>query len=603
MTEPKREEPKVVLPSAPAKGDQSLMATLPDRMSHGAVDHAAAGARSAWQLAHAPVIELLDDVVGARAHHDVTIIALERQQQGPRVQAKVEGDEAIKLVQTPMYLPGTGAFDPSMAFEIDFAPKRAGLHEGTLELDILDDPRQRVSIPIRAWSREAGAKKHAEVLAAEEQSRTDAANQEASAAARADAEKRIAKHDEEKTHHHHAGNLDQLNRKRERIEAKMLDLSGKRQNGITLASANIGDFKRQQPVPEKPSLLGTLAWAALDIVTASVARGVSGALKAPLERALSSTIVDEHDDIPYPGGMEPTVTKVPPSTHLIGVIVEGVRTSVKVAGGALKAAGSAEPGPDPNHVEGLTSGNPKAEFISQQTDAVTGNEHEVATTTARFLHDSLLDTLDVSPKTAFAVMDAVNNGLHSAFSNAIEEQRAETFRNWIRYLTQTSVGSSDKRKAEDGTDVTDIDRANRLGDERSLNTFDGIVDIRIAIDEGNPQAPVVPKSAKIHGVAKQVGETLAARPLLGARVPVRAVADASPRTPASRLSVSRDEAGNLAFEDRVMGGETAPSRWLSRKAGIVPGSESSQREGARKLIEDEVMAKPLKALLATDSES
>lgn len=603
MTEPAHDKSKPLPTAAAARKPEPPGSNAPpDRTSPAAVDQIAAGSKSGWQLAHAPVIELMDDVVGARAHHDISIIALDRAQQGPRVQATVAGDPAIKLAQVPMYLPGTAMFDPASVFKIDFVPKHGGLHEGTLEVDILDDPKQHLSIPIHAWSREPGAKTRAQTLAAEAQARTDASNREATAAARADAEKRIAREDNEATNHHHAGNLRVLDRKREDIQAKMMDLSGKRANGITFASGNIGVFKRQVPRPEQPSLLGQLAWGALDMVTGGVARSVSGFLKAPLERALTTTRIEQDPEL-LQYGVGPTTTIVPASATLVGFIVEGVRGGVKAGGGAVKewvkSALSADPGPE--NVEGNNSTNAKDVFISAQTDAVTGEEHQNAATTARFVHDSLLDTLDVAPQAAFAVMDTMREGLQAAFSNAIEAQRAETFRNWLRYLTQTSVGSSTKRKAEDGTDVTDIDRATALKGEGSAKTFDGIVDVRVTIDEGNPQAPAIPKSAMIRGVAKEVGDTLAKKPLLGARVPVRAVAEPSPRTPDSRLSISRDEAGNLAFEDRVAGGETAPSRWLSRKAGIVPGSEAGQREGARVLIEDEVMAEPLFGKLKTDS--
>ena len=563
-----------------------------------AVNRISNAAPSGWKLAHVPVIELVDDVVGAKAHHDVFIFALDRSQQGPRIQARIAGDPAIQHVQTPTYLPGTAAFDPSSAIKLDFTPKRAGLHEATLEVDVLDAPMQHVSIPIRAWARLPGAKTHAQEVAAEEDARTDARNRDATTAAHKDAEARIARHDGQAVHHHHAGNLDQLGRKREQIEAKMLDLAGKRANGITYASTNIGAFKRVQPVPEQPSLLSSLAWGALDMVTAGVARNVSNFLRGPLETWLTNTVVETSDD-PFVGQ---TTTVTPHSAALVGFIVEGVRGGVKKVGQAL-LPGKPEPGIDANHAEGNVSIDAKATFISEQTDAVTGDQHQNAARTSRFVHDSLLDLLDVAPKAAFAVMDTMASGLEAAFSTAIEAQRAETFRNWIRYVTQSSVGTSHVRTAEDGTSVTDLERAATLGGTESERTYDGLVDLRIGIDEGHPEKPVEVKSAKMSGVSKTVAKTLGQRALGSARVPVRAVADASARSATSSLSVMRDESGNLAFDDQVTTSPVASSRWLSHKAGIYPGNDAAQREGARVLMEDELMTKVLGDALTTDSET
>src|SRR5262249_33445519 len=112
----------------------------------------------------------------------------------------------------------------------------------------------------------------------------------------------------------------------------------------------------------------------------------------------------------------------------------------------------------------------------------------------------------------------------------------------------------------------------------------------------NASRPVRVVGMRLNGVTQDVANHLAQQSLMSAHVAVRAYSLAG-------IEVIRDEAGNVEFTDNT-GAPGMPGNWFARRAGEPNGGYDAAARGARRLIEEEIMAKPLigNAAVRTDSE-
>ena len=584
-----------------------------DRLVSSAAPHSATGQggpaepSNASGLAVQPTLDLGDQLLGSRSTAPLHVFNLDRRL-GAVLQVKLVGHPSIQLVDAPPQLRPLGDRYAPNPIMIAFAPTTDQVVASTAIIRVgwqmNERPVEEIRVAILGVAHAAGRPTHAERVATAEASRKRAADEQAAAAARAAVDARVKDDEQRRVHRYGDGAKDRLGRAREAVAATMLDLTSKRHLGVTEASTNIGEFKRNKPVPEQPSLIERLAFAALDAATGGLAKVVSDQMRAPIKRLLTTS---------SPGGGERAPVVREPSKEFLDFTVESVKGLVKKGGAAVVGQVTAHKQPASTHTAGSTSIDAKASFITAQADAFVGNAHAMAQTSSTFLYNSLLATLEVDPDAAVAAMEHANGGLVEAQKDAIKIQRDATKLCWIRYVAQSSLGTTAPPTARargltpnaDGSDLTSMAPANHAPDEhRPMRTFDGLVDLEFTVDEIDHHEPARLVRATVRGVRRTVAEMLQQHPLLALNLPVRAAATPMKnRSAVTPITIVRDEAGNISHTDHMKLPWEQPS-WLSRKAGAARGSATAQREGARKLIEDELMSKPVsKEKLVTDGES
>jgi hypothetical protein len=603
---------------ANAPRDRPMVGALPsasqvDRMISGTVGPAATVASDesarARGIAVAPSVDLGDHEMGRRSVHDVPLFNLDP---GLVAQLRVEvvGHRALRLVEAPTHLrPSWSVAGAAHPIRIAFSPEKEPSYAAKLVIhaawEMNRRPPEVVEVPITAVAHAPGQPTVAEQHASESAARARADEEHASAEARARTEEQIARYHEQPVLRHHEGNRKKLEDKRSLLQSKMVDLSNGRHIGVTEADKNIGEFRRKKPTAENPSLLETLAWAALDVATGGLAKGISTAMKGPIRALLTRSAVAD----------DGAASVDAPSEAIVDFLTEGVKSSVKKVGSNAVKALRVDGRSYPAHTSGAHSLDVKAAFIREQTQAFWENAHSNAFDTALNVYNSLLvSVLDANPKAAFAAMDLAIRTVEEASVSAVQQQRDETIRHWVRYLAQTSLGSVPSERGldhdsqtEPDLSLTDMRPATQAPDLRQpLRTFDGLVDVQFSVNVSDPTEPARPQLLRLHGVRRKVAEVLASQPLLDAKVAVRASAvpsESLPRSANVPLTVTRDESGGIAHVDNLRLEWEEPS-WLSRKAGSLRGSPSAQQAGARKLIEDELMRRPLIGVrIETDGES
>lgn len=575
-----------VTPRVPDRESTRAAATThaPSPPSPAQTDRLVAGACTTWNLAHAPVIDVGDAVIGTRADQETSIYALDAHHLGPRIQARVSGDPAIRLRFAPTHLPAAGGtFDPSMTIKLAFLPDRIGSFEASLQVDILDAPLQTLHIPIRAGAHPRGGMTRAEQAEAEQA----AAHAQAEATARAQRERTIDQaiatefaqarpaKDGDKSH---------LSTAREDARTALEELDQARRDGLMTAHTEIGAFVRAEPTPEQPSLLEQLAWAALDLATLSLA-GVIARSLAPKVAGLftrsASKATPTHPLLPARSTAEPAGEDHPPGEAFVELVSDGMKHVLE--GGGKRAL---------DHVQGTGDGatrsapaqaastDPKAAFFATQFESlreITAAQKQAVVIRA---HDALLPMLRTQPAAAITSMNAIAAAIKEAAKAAHDQQAVRTSQHWVRYIhaTDASAGAANTR----------------LDENHPLRTIDGLVDVEITPDLRHPEAPVKVSKSRLEGVTAAVLNRLADRRLNELGLAVRAAGTFD--SPTASITAVRQPDGTVQFTENTSV-EWHPGTWFARKADAY-GRGKDPVWGARLMLEREVMNQSLGQVLA-----
>jgi hypothetical protein len=399
--------------------------------------------------------------------------------------------------------------------------------------------------------------------------------------------------------------LDSFESASQQARSSLGDLYDHRKNGVMTASAEAGNFVRRPPPLKQPSLLEDLAWLALDVATAGIAGGLGKRLEGKLMGGLTTHIL-EHSS---PAGRvyEQMTT---PSKAVIALFVDSVKDGVKRIGkgatSALKGVGkhSGPATPQANvtdeHIDD-SSIDSRIAFFQVETDALIDSKSERVARTVDLAHDLLMPMLDTNPDAAIAAMNDVAQGVEEERQNATNIQAQHSAHNWIRYVAQSSLGSisaTDARRADMRTDgdhaLARIDHAATAHDEHAMASPDGLVDIRFSANLHDPTTPARVVTASLFGISEATAARVRRHPLLGQKLAMRVAGIGSDSDVAVPITVVRDEAGNLRYDDASATG------WLARKAGSFARTSSAEQRGATKLME-ELTSTPLNDVLKTDS--
>ncbi|MBA3460822.1 MAG: hypothetical protein H0T46_12715 [Deltaproteobacteria bacterium] len=567
--------------------------------SAAAADRIAASALTSALVA-TPAIEVGDLALGKHVTVEVPLFNMD-----PGADAVLStylvGPPSLRLLSAPQRLwRSQGLNDPSKVIRLEFRPTEVGRVRGKVSIDAAwpagNRPNEHLEIPIVGGAHlpddptldEQDARKAAEQRRREAEKKDEGD--------RATTDKMIAQELAE-DRDYHSGHLIRLDGQRIRAQTSLESLYKARHDSIDAAAGYIGEFVRVLP-PHQTSIAEDLARFALDLATVTIAGGVAKRLEPAVRRLLGTTGMAAHTihqgsrKIAEEAGSaaEPVVTAVADG------IKHGVKSGGKVVAGkvAPQETGAGEPA--------AVGSDAKTDFLSAQRDRLLTDHDAGADSVSIRIHDALLPVLRSNPEAAIATMGSVADALAAEKPIAKTGQLQATLSQWLRLVAQTelgSVGASEARGKGMATrgesPLARMDGANQalpIGEEPRRH--DGLVDVDFSASSRDPQVPVKINGARVLGVRQRIVEELRKLPLSALGVPVRASGHLDGG--AASVTVTRDEAGNVAFTDNT----TVPWRqatWLARKAGVNQGAtDADERRGARKLFDEEIMIKTFETI-------
>jgi len=190
------------------------------------------------------------------------------------------------------------------------------------------------------------------------------------------------------------------------------------------------------------------------------------------------------------------------------------------------------------------------------------------------------------PRLATRILEVLTAAIGNNIESVIRLQKAESSRQWMHYLAQSSLGTS-----KHDEELSDVGRANIAPGNNKLRSFDGLVELTFSASANHPQATSELLTAKVAGVTAKTLAAIADKSLLSAGLPIRA--SGAPTTDAiSPMTVVRDERGNIVLNDAV-GEGSQPAHWFEKKGGGDPDV------GARKVLA-EIATEPLRERLKAE---
>lgn len=579
----------------------------------------AAGAQPAADLGAAgpPAVELGDQEIGTQTFHEAMVWNLETIE--ANVVARVEGDPSVQLVAAPgRIFPSRELANPDAKenkFRLVFSPTKRGPTTATLHVLLnwragAHKPVE-LAIPIKGAAHAAGTPTLDEEAA---QAARRAQQQRESMERSSDEKRREAREDEDwKTHRVHGDE-----HSREALEAATVgarialdNLFQNRVAGVEAAKSEAERYVQARPRHEE-SLLASLAMAGLEIATAGIAGAIAKRLEGPLEKLLT-TVTQPHHNL---AGAAIAAGKDVPAKHVVALLTDGIKQGVKTIEKGLHQANAREHGAQKRAATGDTghkgipplSADPMIEFFTSEKIALSSDHaveaHRVSLRTKNELAP-LLDLPGDAPRNAVRAMDKVTEeiaGMNQDKEAAALQAQASAV-HWMRYLAQASLGAVSPQTAAaegkhldpHGLPLTDMSNAN-------ARPASGLIDLVFAASAGHPETPATLRSVFVQGVSNLIAQRLVQQSLLDAGLAVRAQGTPADGDASLPVTVTRDEAGNITYSDQTRPPGVPGASWLARKAGDLHGGPSAELRGARKLIEEELMSKPVPSgLIATDS--
>ena len=517
------------------------MLAAPDRIDLGDVEVGRVGRRE----------ELVFNLAGSEAFLD----------------ARMHGDPAIVLERAPSVLRPSGeGFDPTKAFGFVLQPAAKGHVASTLSVTARwgagGPAEQRLTIPVVGAAHVAGdptlsdeeveAAKKARVTADEQQSESRLKKQDEAVDAFLTTDFDV-----------HAGDRQKLDDQTKRAEIALQTLFERRKLGVETARAQIEQYTKHV-VHEEPSLASQLGYMALQAFGVAVVGQLAAALRPLIASAMSTTFIER---VPIGPIYEHSVT--PDS------VVDLVTQSIKEIG-KLVVKKSVHDASQPAGSSASTQTASVAEhgFFETQVSGLIDQNAMKATATTIKLHDVLLSQLAANPAGAIASMSAVADKVSAEADHAQDGQALQTNVHWLGYV---------QRRERTGLNGA-FDR------DTPVNRVAGLVDVRFKASQRDAHEPIVVESVRLDGVSRAVVRAVHGKPLSSLPVAVRAVSlfDAG----ATSVTVVRNQDGQIASTDNSTGG-IGFSNWLSRRGGHMDNSVTSQAQGARALMAEEILPKSM----------
>lgn len=547
---------------------------------------------SSGGLAVPDKFDLGDQAVGTA--HVSDLFAWNQEHMQAAVSVRYEGSPMIALMSAPQwYRPTSDGFDPNASIKLAFTPTTKGHHHGTVTIDAswVGAPRapSTTKVAIVAASHDVGGAdvvdEEAAVQHAETDKRTRAEEQRAIASAEAAREARLDRDELPGS----PGNRERLRDASADVSDAMHALILNRNAGVTTARGEASKFVKAKP-HYHPSLLETLAFAALDAATA----GIAGALGKALEGALLKEVsVAAHSK--FWTGAIVKESKLLPSKVLTAFFTDSVKDLTKQAGKGATAklkttqAGDPAVGDSATEAPDLSSTDPLLAFFQKEETAIVADSLKRATAVGTQARGFLEPMLATDPKRAISIMRGMKDSVTTlAMSNESANKQAEqSVLHWARYVADTSLGvvapgaNGVTRSDPHGLATADIQSANHAPGERGqMRSRPGLVDIQFEADMVDARKPVRIVGMRIDGVSKPVRDRML-RNLGKSPMPIRAYCNSG----GTRIEVVTDEAGNIAFADES-GAPGMPGRWFERRSNDPHGGRDAALRAAGTLLSE-----------------
>jgi hypothetical protein len=352
--------------------------------------------------------------------------------------------------------------------------------------------------------------------------------------------------------------LHALDKKTQELAAAWKDFYESRATGVTTVRDEITGYRRKPTPAEDVSLAVKLALAAIDVATG----GLSDMLGKVVEEAVAES-----------------------GSHVVAAVMSsGVKEGIKHGADSAKEHVKAGSHPQVSNSPGTgneVTADPQAAFINTEINAVSGEKNLESLQVAQRAAGALIPTLRRDPDRALGMMETATKAVMGQHQQAQVTQAIATRSHWIQYLAHTSGGAVTPPDATES--VTDPDVM--LSANTRATGFDGVVDVFFTADIARAENPITVSGVRVHGVKRGLAKGLLGRPLNEQPVPVRAIGKPDAVNAALPVTVIRDEAGSVRFEDGTApAGQT--SDWLSRHAGEQHASPGGQLRGARKVMDE-----------------
>ena len=568
-------------PSAGASGPQVPVSAVP-----------------ATRLAVPPSIDFGEVVVGEHPTEQRPIYNLTSTPASVVVGLSGSPDFALMSAPTRLRSTGEGASDAPVV--IRYLPTKRTESKATLHVHagwaMGVWPATDVEVPVVGKAYGPGERSHAEEEATAAR-RDERARAAAAQKVSTDAADRAVEADNRIDDPYPRGAENQLQQEYQRADRALDELTSNQRAGIDAAREEAAAFHRKVPHADR-GLLFTLAMFGLDMATAgaagAVARRVSTVLGKATTGAAVPRLVAGQVVAPAPGAA-PAVDRAP--EELVAFIADGLKQGLKDAG----KAGRKRLGDPASRHDDAGSETPWIDFFLEQTIALNASVRERGNALDHAFQ-RLQPLLRTSAAGAGRAMAAIADGLAEAAGAASAQQADQSRFAWMRFLSQSALGSLTPTAAtalgldtgDEAAPITDTRGAVAPPREgEAMGRFDGVLDLEFAADYAHPSAPVRLVRASMTGVTPRMADRLRSRQLAEVGVVIRAHGTA-PGQANLPITVVRDEVGNIRFTDDT-GAAGMPSTWLSRKGGSLQPSPERQLDGARKLMA-ELMAAPIEEL-------
>lgn len=482
--------------------------------------------------------------------------------------AHMEGPPALAIVSKPERVrPTREGFDSSAGIELSYRPVASAVDDGVLVVTLTwhDGASETKRIKIRAAAHERKEPTHAERAAEAAHAKRDAEAKEQQDKIGAAHEKKV-----QEAERRQGGYQPQIQDAYDKLENAADHFFRNQAVGADAAQQLALQYSKRPPPPKDPSVAVQLIKVALSLATGRLSSLVELGVDA-----LKPSETYKHRE------RESTVTV--PST-VLGVFKNAVGLAITSGQKAIEGQLSEEPFTEKADHKGTI------EFFSRQQQALSASVEE----RKNQLVDIRRALLPLNTPELAGTAATLLTGLRSIFTmkagQATEIQKYESTRQWARYVSHQDLGSVTARDAEqqdlrsmkDGSPT-----AKMSGALIDTATHDGVIDIEFSGDILSPKKPITLTKARLFGLSKAQVEVLGfgRQPLHMVALPLRLRSSAASAPLA--VTITRDEAGNIAFRDDsgAIGMQTA---WLSRRGG---GNNDAAAYRAAKAMMDELVSK------------
>jgi hypothetical protein len=521
----------------------------------------------------APVVVDLGDMdTGQPSHHSVNVANLDHDM-AAIVHIELEGPPSLVVAGKPAQLrPSRDGFVPDQMIDIAFEPTAKGRVVGHLHVNLqwTDGSHEERAIEIRGAAHAFDQPTIAQDEAAQRRSADE--KSEAAECARNEAalDRQIHEQEQARDLHVDQGPMHGLEARKGALEAAWKDLYGARSEAVSTVSQEMVKYRRKASPQDDSSVAIKLALAALDIVTVGIAGAIADGVKAAAG-----------DDVPK------LLT-----TLLSSGVKEGIKLGADAAKKGVSSALAAKPAEHVSPPGNEASQDPQAAFFATEVGAVEMGDHanQVSNRVAQRAADALIPTLRTRPERALALMDNAAKAVAKNVDAAKSGQLTSTRSHWLQYLAHTNAGTVE---GDSGERVTNTEQL--LAPATKRDGIDGVIDVKFRANLARAEEPVEVVGVRLNGVAKGFAEGVFDKHLdVQMPMPLRAIGEASSTNAKLPITVVRDEAGAIRFDD-----DTAPagqtSDWLARHAGELHATPGGQLRGARRLV-DEIGQTSLKGI-------